>query len=448
MMNIKNKRGQSAITLALLTTTFLVLAGFSLDIANVLLKKSRLQRALDAGVIAGITRYSTAGEEDPIEDIAREMALYNLREMGIDNANISADFPLVELGKSRTLTLNGSITSATLFMRLIPGAGLGTVVTSASSAGTRNPAIISLVLDISGSMKDEIIQLQGAAIEFVRSFQEGVDNMALISFADKAFLEIPMAAVDKQNLNGAISTLTADGYTGTAEAITLGRRQIETIGEDNPEAVRAILLFTDGAPTSVRPIFTDAQASLPKNHPEGYDYVARLNRDPRVPDIVNPNAITKRCRWDCPAGTNTNIASRLNSFAYQDSRTNPGHFTHITSLNSPYDELQKESYDLAIIESDYAKNDGITIYTVGLGIPSTDTSSPYQGVKDTHSLKPFFLRRLANDPASESDPVFGGTDPLIPNPNHPKGIYLQTDNPNDLKNLFESIAERIKLRLI
>ncbi len=93
-MDLRNERGQSAITLALLTITFLLLSGFALDTANLLIKKSHLQRALDAGAIAGITRYASGDASSTIADTARKMALYNLQEMGIDNSNstINASF--------------------------------------------------------------------------------------------------------------------------------------------------------------------------------------------------------------------------------------------------------------------------------------------------------------------------------------------------------------------
>ena len=170
IMNIKNERGQSAITLAMLAITFLILAGFTIDIANLLLQKSHLQRALDAGAIAGITRYSSGDASGTIVDTAKEVALYNLGQM-IQNpdANVTGTFGAGQDGMA-TLQLSGTINTGTLFMRLIPGVSLSTVVTAATSTASRNPAIISLVLDASGSMGGSMSALKTAAKAFVDSF--------------------------------------------------------------------------------------------------------------------------------------------------------------------------------------------------------------------------------------------------------------------------------------
>ncbi len=453
MMNLKNKNGQSAITLALLTITFLLLAGFSIDVANLLLQKSHLQRALDAGAIAGITRYSSGDNSTTVETTAVEMALYNLREMGINDPNpdVTATFNVDQDGIAK-LSINGSINTKTLFMRLIPGAGLATVVTSGSSTAQRNSAIISLVLDISGSMSASMPKLVEAANTFVNSFEEGVDQMAIITFSDKATVVVLMQAVDKTLLHKQINALLnplnqAGGYTGFAEGVTLGRLELEKV--TNPAAVKAMLAFTDGAPNVIRPVFTNGKTPpLLKNYPailpQFYDYVARLNTN--TPELLNPTAMNATCMHDvnCPVLC-PNIANCLNSFAYNDSRGNPGHFAHIPSLNAPYTEMRKESYDLSIIESDYAKTDGATIYTVGLGVNAANAGDPYQDVTVTDKLKAILLRRVANDPASAADPQFPG---LAPNGGHPKGVYLQTQTASDLTNLFKSIAQRIKLRLI
>ena len=442
--NLKNEKGQSAITLALLSITFLLLSGFSLDTANLLLKKSHLQRALDAGAIAGITRYDSGDNSGTIATTAQEMALYNLQEMGLPNAEVAANFA-VDQDQVATLSLNGSVNTSTLFMRLIPGAGLGTVVTAASSTARRNPAIVSLVLDVSGSMAPNITALRKAANDFVDSFENGLDQMAIIKFSDRASVIAAMAPVDKTSLHAKINGLGAGGWTGTAEGVVLGRKELEKVA--NPAAVRAMLLFTDGAPNVIRPIFTDGNSAfLPKNYPssgpQNYDYYAYLNTPlggtPR-PEIHHPQTLAEVC-------TNARrIEQCLNSFAYNDSRGNLGHFAHITSLVSPYTEMKKEAYDLAILETDYAKSDGITIYTVGLGLEAPNTGDPYQNVNEIQRLKPIFLRRLANDPASATDPSF----PNLPaNNSHPVGTYLQTPNPSDLTNLFKTIAQKIKLRLI
>ncbi len=329
-------------------------------------------------------------------------------------------------------------------MRLIPNAGLSTIVTNGSSTARRNAAILSLVIDVSGSMSGSMTALKNAANAFVDSFEDGIDKMALLSFADRATVLVPMGPVNKVNLHSKINALTSNGYTATAEGVVLGRKELEKAV--NPAAVRAMLIFTDGAPNVIRPIFTNANPLfVPKNSPAppavpvNYDYFLQLNTAPQPQLHSTSAAMPQVCTNLRP------ISQCLNSFAYLNSRGNPGHYSHVGSLASPYTEMKKESYDLAILEVDYAKADGITIYTVGLGTEAASAGDPYQNVNVTDKLKPIFLRRLANDAASAADPQFQG---LAVNNAYPAGTYLQTPNASDLTNLFKSIAQRIKLRLI
>jgi hypothetical protein len=107
--------------------------------------------------------------------------------------------------------------------------------------------------------------------------------------------------------------------------------------------------------------------------------------------------------------------------------------------------IVRETYDLSLIESDYAKADSTTIYTIGLGTQASEGSDPYQNVDDSSNLKSYFMRRVANDPTSVSDPSFPG---IPSSPAYPKGIYLQTPDPDHLLGLFETVALRLKVRLV
>ena len=462
LQGLTNKRGQSAITLAMLTISFLLLSGFSLDVANLFIHKTRLQRALDAGGIGGISRYKSGITPTTIKDAAIEIAQYNLHEMGFSDSEItelSGTFT-VDADQVATLNLSGKVLVNTIFMRLIPNAALATVTVSSDATARRNPAVISLVLDISGSMSEEIEVLKLAASSFVRSFEEGLDQMAIIAFADMAFLIVPMQPINFATFDSPINGLTANGYTGFSDAIAMGRKELEKV--NSTIAVKSMVVFTDGAPTAIRPIFIDGKTPpLPKNYPppandQFYDYVALLAHlnQATPPRLLNPSAVTPTCRNACvPAQLPlcNNIANCLNSFAYNDSRGNPGHFSHIASLNSPYTEIRKEGYDLSIIESDYAKTDGTTIYSVGLGTEASVSNDPYQNVNDSSSLKSVLLRRVANDPLTSGDPSFPSSDPdpdLTNNPSHPEGAYFLAENAGELDQLFDTIAQRIKLRLL
>ncbi|MGJ7919180.1 pilus assembly protein TadG-related protein [Neobacillus sp. LXY-4] len=85
--------GQSTILVAVLLTALLGFTGLAVDIGNVYLEKSKMQKALDAGVLAGakefiLTRSETSAEE--MGDRISEENGYSLDVHG--NANVSDEF--------------------------------------------------------------------------------------------------------------------------------------------------------------------------------------------------------------------------------------------------------------------------------------------------------------------------------------------------------------------
>ncbi len=441
---VKNKKGQSVLFASFFIIALLITGGVSVDSAHLFLSKAKAQRAVDASAMAGITRYENGiTDSNQIRASALKMAQYNLNQMGISGSEIkNLDANLnVDSNRVARLTINSTINVPTFFMRLIPAAGLDTITIHVKSTSKRNPAVISLVLDTSGSMDGSKIQaLKNAANAFVDSFEDGLDEMAIIGFSYRANLLSAMAPVNKTSLHSVINRLAADGWTNIAEALAMGRKQIEAT--NNPDAIKAILLFTDGAPNNYRAYFINGKNPLTKNYPsvnpQYYDYIIYAANSPR--QAVTPSSLSVKCSAGSSSFTNC-----FNNFAYKDSRMVTRAGSSAISLSNSNTSIPKESYHLGIIESDYAKTDKVIIYTIGVGTQAAQNADPYQDVNDEQSLKSYFLRRVANDPASRNDPPF----PNLPNnPTHPAGIYFQTPNPNDLVDIFKTVARKIKLRLI
>ena len=439
-----NEKGQSILFASFFTIAILIIGGVSVDSAHLFLSKSKAQRAVDASAMAGITQYEN-GVTSPTEisDASEKMARYNLNQSGIEDAEIqSLDANLdVDPDRVARLMVESTINVPTFFMRLIPGAGLDTITIRVKSISKRNPAVISLILDTSGSMSSGKIQaLKDAANAFVDSFEDGLDEMAVIGFSNRANLLSAMAPVDKAALHVVINSVSASGWTNIAEALSVGRKQIENT--DNDEAVKAILLFTDGAPNTYRAYFLNGKSPLTKNYPSSspvyYDYIIYSAESPRRAIVPQTLAIK------CSAGSSS-FSTCFNNFGYKDSRMNTRVGSGTISLSNSNTTIVKESYHLGVIESDYAKSDGTVIYTIGLGTQATQGNDVYQNVNDHQAIKSYFLKRVANDPTGKNDPAF----PNLPNnASHPAGIYFQTPNPADLVDIFQTVAKRIKLRLI
>ncbi len=439
---LENEKGQAALFSPFLIIGLIILGGLAVDTANVFIQKSRVQRSLDAASMAAITKYAN-GESDAqiIEDSAIQMATYNFNRMGIEGEEIvslTANFTIDE-NSVATLEMDADVDTPTFFMTLVPGADLDTVAISGESSSRRIPAMISLVLDTSGSMDcngscpEKLQGLKDAANAFVNSFEDGLDEMAIIQFSNQAEVLHPMTPLNKALMHTIINNLTAQGWTNIADGVQLGRKEIESAS--NPVAVKAILLFSDGSPNAVKPFFISPKNPLWKNFPEEdpeyYNFIVegetRIVRNPE-----NMNQVCSRtyyCMWN---------------FKYRDSRYN--YNPHSSSINMySKTHLKQEAYHLAILETDYAKTDGTTIYTIGLGEPANEGSDVYQDAHAGALIKSYLLKRIANDPAGAEDP------PFVKYPNsasHPAGLFFQTPDEDDLVSLFEAVALRLKLRLI
>lgn len=443
-----------------LVLLLLALGGISVDVAHAFLKKSQLQRAADGAAMAGIARYDSgvtdAGE---VEDATEQMARYNLLQMNVKEADIqNIDATLtVDANQVATITLDCQIRVPTFFMFLIPGDAFENISLGTSSISKRNPAVVSLVLDVSGSMSGEMDELKAAAHAFIDSFEEGLDQMAIISFSNTAIVRQPMALINKANLHAIINTLVASGWTNIPEAVAVGRQQIEAA--DNPEAVKAVLLFTDGAPNNLRGIFTNGKEpplvlNYAKN-PAWNDYVLYIGNVPV--QVRRAGSLILDCDGEPEGPDDDNdpgtiadqddIEDCFNTLAFKDSREIDWPNSSTINREDSRAPLLREAYKLAVKESDYGKIDGITFYTIGLGTQATEGADPYQNITDYQSIKSYLLKRIANDPAGEGDPDFPGSG-LEWNSNYPAGLYFQTPDPAELVELFQAVAKRIRLRLI
>jgi hypothetical protein len=59
----------------------------------------------------------------------------------------------------------------------------------------------------------------------------------------------------------------------------------------------------------------------------------------------------------------------------------------------------EQYHTLAIAEADYARADGIAVYSIGLGqLAPAAPSDPYQNITNTNHIKGYFMKRLTLDP--------------------------------------------------
>ena len=422
---LKNATGQMIVMLALSITMLLAATGYAIDAANLALKKERLQRALDAGAIAGMNYYvehvrnvginllTPKDIQENAKKAAKATANYNLRQMGFDMSESIVTPTWITEGLTSRLNIRGQTTIKTFFMNLV---GITSATIDSTAKAQRDPAYISLVMDTSGSMTSDLPALKNAAKNFLTMFQEGIDHIAIVSFGTNVTVDSPMAALGASDhslndLEAIVDGFTAYGNTDLPEAIARGRIEIENANAPS-NAVKAIVLFTDGAPNVMRGTFTDpwTESMYPGGIPTrttgpGYDGLGPLPFFPPDQTIIydyklfvhynsqHPHQYQKlftdpiqqsgRNEYTtiepCVDAGNPNLENAidcLKTFSYRDSR---GHLRSPTPAlkavwyqsygNEPtYDALfLKEIYALSILEADYARLENITIYVIGLG---------------------------------------------------------------------------------
>jgi len=107
------------------------------------------------------------------------------------------------------------------------------------------PITMAILIDTSGSMKEEIAQVQDAATAFVETLRE-TDRALIIDFDENVYLLQDLTS-STTDLHDAIMGIDAEGGTALYDAIYASYRKLKGI-----EGRKTIVLLTDGADTNSR----------------------------------------------------------------------------------------------------------------------------------------------------------------------------------------------------
>lgn len=130
----------------------------------------------------------------------------------------------------------------------VPGAEV-IVAAKNSWALNRKRADIMLVVDTSGSMEGEKIELVRAGLETFLMRILAEDRVGLISFDSSARVVAPpnLLSENRIGLQRAIGDLRAQGKTAVFDALELARQELEALPPAEDDRIRAIVLLSDGA---------------------------------------------------------------------------------------------------------------------------------------------------------------------------------------------------------
>lgn len=446
--SFNSQKGAVMVMFALMLTVLVGFTSLAVEVGRWYLVKAELSKAVDAAALTAAKNLSNPNVT--LVDLAQEFGFENfpvgyLGTPGEGDGAVHLDVTRVQTDAgvdTNQFRVNGTVSVFPIFSTLF---GINTVQTGSSGVAQRKDVEIILVLDRSGSMwggtpGSPMYDLKSAAQSFMDFFKETQDDdrMGLISFATGV------------TVDHALSTNFFDEMSSQIEYINVGRTSSDctTNAEDAidqaggpqgftdqalvPGDLQFLIFFTDGQANTFRDTFTsngiayDAAAAIETvlYNPTGGRY-GKLY-DPKTGGILssvlpfptgdgrpNDTSSCPSCGASCHFNTRWNVFSAYPVPGYS-AESYPA-YCGIPRSALTYDGwFSPTATQMAIKHAQELKDKGIRIYVIGLG-----------GVDETSFL---FLKQIASEPVSE--------------------YYHYTPTSAQLKPIFTTIAQNIKLRLV
>ena len=503
----------------LVYATFSILAlmtvlGLAIDAANLVRVRQQLQKAADAGVLAAFAYRIEVGRDAVadqqalyadglaglLHEKARQTVLLNL---GLSGLPSTSDTPVTTSlkyrrdpsGQSTEISLSLARHTHYLFMNVLPLELLGVAsspdgqIVAVTATARKKRSNVAILFDLSHSMgcpvsgsceclqnggcggRKRIDDLIDGMKAFVEEFDLDEDIITFVPFgtAATAFSRSDLGLDSRLSVEAVDATIAAfkrdpgpQGNTNLCDALMRGW---DVMRREASEQEIAYVVFSDGAPTAGRFLFT-APRELPPWNPSdlgAYDYshfavfwqdaaggslagpsvlyqtglVELGYSEPQLPaNSASPQAAAGAARAACSAQ-----ASAPYPPAVQFPEDMPVAAAHVfgkclgdLGFHQPgkpdrvfaagrrrddagFGDWQKQYYNCAVVQSDLMREQRGTFYVIGHGEAAPSSSDPYQNVSDSRSRKDVFLSRLADDywyatahaPDSQSVPEFDFT---------------------------------------
>lgn len=444
---ISNQRGSFLLMTSMTLVMVMGFVALGVEVGRWYIVKAELSKSVDA--IALLSAQHLSNPQLSVQELVQEMGKANFQPgfLGTDgpaefSEEIQADGLILVKGQTSVVNVMAPVleTSATqnTYDRM--------TVASLGAAQQQSVEIV-LVLDRSASMRSTfnpldrtsrleqppIEDLKTAAIHFLEFFDvtQEYDHMALITFGTEVKVNVAMASHFVEPMSAVIEDMEADGSTNTEDALSQalgpeGFSEFLTVGDEH-RAQQYLILFSDGMPTAFR---------APEDSP--------FMRDGQVVDdvVVAANFSAGASLFDASSGEALGILQYQTGDGLPKDRTkcvegtppipylttkwgvleDPVYGSHTyeplmdsdleacklnTSTMANY--TQFTARQMALDHAQALKNQGIVIFTVGLGV-----------------IDRAFLSTVSS-----------GQD-----------FEFYTSDPSGLTQIFQQIATNIKLRLV
>lgn len=234
---VTNERGNVMMTFGLTSIIAVAAVGGAVDFGRAYQQKSRMQNALDAAVVSGVSKLKATGEwtqaETHAHGVFRAIFENALKKTTGNNTQAGLDQPIVQFQQVGT-QIQGSVsmTANTPFMKLIIGQDLMVSASSSGAPPSGKQLEVALMVDVTGSMgwnaeagatasSCAIVSAPTKKIDYLRCAGEDLLNILLpTSGANNSTVKIGVAPfADKVNA-GEFATKVVDPVQWPAEGGT------------------------------------------------------------------------------------------------------------------------------------------------------------------------------------------------------------------------------------
>lgn len=480
---LRRKKGFAIIMTTLTLTVTIPAVGLAIDVGTLYLIRSKLFQSVDAAVLAGARALGkgpdAASQTSNAQAAAQNYFNANFQDGYWNTSNKLFATPTVDgisVPNYRTVTASASVRAPLYFLRIF-GQTYSTV--NASAQASRRDALVMLVLDRSSSMNNTFqgqtacSAMKTDAAQFVNNFAQGRDMVGLVIFGASTFSYAPTTSFATLDVNGntvqsLIGQISCGGNTNTSQGLNQAYGQLQAV--NNKNRANVIVLMTDGRPNGFTADFISQRINPGSCAKGSITLVGAIAQWAGGPKDTGPTAgIMKHLTTSAatssevptPGGVGcqftanlTNLRNDISSMpsSKHDSWNNnlDGPYS-VQNPNAPYNNLPADLSSVSVpkqiilASTNAADNQGTAVRTGPLkpeiyviALEGNDPNDP----PDT-----LFLRKLANDPAMESDADPTARTFYLNQVNQTHGFFVDAPDPSQLSAAFNAIAAKIVVRL-
>ncbi|MED5597072.1 vWA domain-containing protein [Janthinobacterium sp. P210006] len=447
-MRIPHKRqgGQVLIMVALSAVVLIAATGLAVDSALGYFVKARLNAAVDSASLAA-ARGVTAGNSEAEQRASARQSAKEFFDINYPDKFLLSTPTLnpvdVTFDKG-TVTIDVSAT-ASLPVSLMGILGFKTLNVAASAQTIRKDLDMVLVMDTSGSLKNNADAVRAAGKSFLNKFNSTVDRVGLLHFASEAQIDVPIKQVnrgfDRSSMtvkDGKIDKFIFTGGTNSSAGMFHARKQLNDILPLNRSSLRVIVFFSDGSPAAFSSFFPNTGNNC--KTAGGLATYTVFQNSPLVGLYAMKEADNEQS-GNCAASRITAIPPWYNADKEFDKAddvalrefpivTNTPRVVtaSIASAQVQWTNVHRASRNLVEAMAAKARQEGIFIFTLGMGASLKTKEGP------DNELGEDLLRCLANTTDAKAS---------CRKPAEPVGLYCYAATDSDLSPCFTRLASAI-----